>query len=378
MVYGQFHDCNAGSTIVLDVGSASVKTGFCGEDIPRAVFPARVGDAPTNQKRSARGLPESAEATPADVEDFPVRDGAVADWERYEKLLALTFGEELETTPEQGYAVLVAEAPGAAEDQRAKICRILFETFKAPAVCFYNAAALSLFAAGRTRGLVLDVGASVAKAVPVFEGFGIAHAMNTSKRAGATVTADLAENLGLGHNDARRVKEKACAFGAPDAVEVELPDGTVVSVDAAARASAPEALFEDNQIVEEVDEDCTSIVRPGDDDRSLQALVAASLQLCDTDLQVEFAENVVLAGGTTMLPGFCGRLQHELERGLTHRARCVPGGAGGPAERGYTTQRKHAAWVGGSLFASLETFEQIKVTKREWEDDEEAVHKRSF
>ena len=33
---------------------------------------------------------------------------------------------------------------------------------------------------------------------------------------------------------------------------------------------------------------------------------------------------------------------------------------------------------GGSLFASLETFEHIKVTKREWEDDEEAVHKRSF
>ena len=31
-----------------------------------------------------------------------------------------------------------------------------------------------------------------------------------------------------------------------------------------------------------------------------------------------------------------------------------------------------------SLFASLETFEHIKVTKREWEDDEEAVHKRSF
>ena len=63
---------------------------------------------------------------------------------------------------------------------------------------------------------------------------------------------------------------------------------------------------------------------------------------------------------------------------LSHRARCVPGGAGGPAERGYTKQRKHAAWVGGSLFASLETFEHIKVTKREWEDDEEAVHKRSF
>ena len=107
---------------------------------------------------------------------------------------------------------------------------------KAPAVCFYNAAALSLFASGRTRGLVLDVGASVSKAVPVFEGFGIAHALTTSKRAGAAVTAVLAEKMGLGHDDARRAKEKACAFGAPEDVEVELPDGTVVSVDAAARA----------------------------------------------------------------------------------------------------------------------------------------------
>ena len=377
MVYGQFHDCDAGSTIILDVGSSSVKAGFCGEDLPRAVFPARVGDKPTHKKRSARGMPESAEATPATRRDFPVRDGAVADWDLLGKLLELTFTEELETTPEQGYAVLVAEAPGAKEEQRERMARLLFETMKAPAVCFYNAAALSLFASGRTRGLVLDVGASVSKAVPVFEGFGIAHALTTSKRAGAAVTAVLAEKMGLGHDDARHAKEKACAFGAPEDVEVELPDGTVVSVDAAARALAPEALFEDRE-VGEVDEDCTSLTRPGDDDRNLQTLVASSLQLCDKDLQVEFAENVVLAGGTTMLPGFCGRLQNELERGLSHRARCVPGGAGGPAERGYTKQRKHAAWVGGSLFASLETFEHIKVTKREWEDDEEAVHKRSF
>ena len=138
MVYGQFHDCDEGSTIILDVGSSSVKAGFCGEDLPRAVFPARVGDKPTHKKRAARGMPESAEATPATRRDFPVRDGAVADWDLLGKLLELTFTEELETTPEQGYAVLGAEAPGAKEEQRERMARLLFETQQAPAVCFYN------------------------------------------------------------------------------------------------------------------------------------------------------------------------------------------------------------------------------------------------
>ena len=90
--------------------------------------------------------------------------------------------------------------------------------------------------------------------------------------------------------------------------------------------------------------------------------------------------NVVLAGGTTMLPGFCARMQQELVKALPDsHIRVVPGpNPAGATERGYNSQRKIAAWIGGSMFASLETFGQVKITKQEWEDDENVVHTKSW
>ena len=46
--------------------------------------------------------------------------------------------------------------------------------------------------------------------------------------------------------------------------------------------------------------------------------------------------------------------------------------------RGYNSQRKWASWTGGSMFASLETFKQVRILKQEWEDDESIVHRKSF
>ncbi len=85
----------------------------------------------------------------------------------------------------------------------------------------------------------------------------------------------------------------------------------------------------------------------------------------------------MLAGGTTMLPGFSERLKHELVRisapGTSYNV--VPDNKG--SERGYNSQRKHAAWIGGSMFASLDTFRHVQVTKQEWEDcDESIIHRR--
>lgn len=147
-------------------------------------------------------------------------------------------------------------------------------------------------------------------------------------------------------------------------VEYELPDGTTVKVAGPWREAAPEALFAGS-----------------DDAPALPRLVAEAVGMCDRDLQPDLCGNVVLSGGATMLPGFCARVQAELERAMPDaRCRAVPGpkGVGNPEERGYTSQRKHAAWIGGSMLASLETFDQIKVTKQEWEDQEDVIHRKSW
>jgi actin-related protein len=42
------------------------------------------------------------------------------------------------------------------------------------------------------------------------------------------------------------------------------------------------------------------------------------------------------------------------------------------------SQRKYATWIGGSIFASLPTFQSLKITAKEWAADEEIVHKKFF
>ena len=42
-------------------------------------------------------------------------------------------------------------------------------------------------------------------------------------------------------------------------------------------------------------------------------------------------------------------------------------------ESGYTNQRKHAAWIGGSIFSSLDTYKDLKITRQEWEENAEAI-----
>lgn len=57
-----------------------------------------------------------------------------------------------------------------------------------PALSVCNSSLLALFASGRTRGLTLEVGAGVAHAVPIFEGFTLKHAALRLEGAGQDIT----------------------------------------------------------------------------------------------------------------------------------------------------------------------------------------------
>ena len=71
--------------------------------------------------------------------------------------------------------MLLTEAPLNPRRNREKAAEIFFESFNAPALFVSTQAILSLYASGRTTGVVLDVGDGVTHAVPVFEGFAIGH-----------------------------------------------------------------------------------------------------------------------------------------------------------------------------------------------------------
>ena len=72
---------------------------------------------------------------------------------------------------------------------------LLFETFKVPAVYLARSSVLTSFTSGRSTGLVFEISASGASAVPVYEGFVVGNAVKRNSLGGNFLTAQYSKVL---------------------------------------------------------------------------------------------------------------------------------------------------------------------------------------
>ena len=157
---------------------------------------------------------------------------------------------------EQQHPVLLTEPPLNPRANRDTAAQILFETFNVPALYTSIQAVLSLYASGRTTGIVLDAGDGVSHAVPVYEGFAMPSSIRRIDVAGRDVTEymqllfrksgyvlhtsaekEIVRNIKEKHSfvalDPRKEeKEWMQHVGRPESkvVEYELPDGHKMKV----------------------------------------------------------------------------------------------------------------------------------------------------
>ena len=95
-----------------------------------------------------------------------------------------------------------------------------------------------------------------------------------------------------------------------------------------------------------------------------------SIMKCDVDIRKDLYSNIVLSGGTTMYPGLQERLQKDI-------AAMAP-----PSVKVKVIappERKYSVWIGGSILASLTTFQQMWINKDEYEESGPSiVHRKCF
>jgi actin len=122
----------------------------------------------------------------------------------------------------------------------------------------------------------------------------------TNKPYTVEMVRDMKEKLCYIHEDFRSATNPHSKQPLKNLV-YELPDGSVISLPADPFIRGPEALFNPSVI-------------DGSEHKSLASLAAHSISKCDDDLQVDLYGTVVLAGGTSIIPGFADRLEKDITR----------------------------------------------------------------
>jgi len=143
-----------------------------------------------------------------------------------------------------------------------------------------------------------------------------------------------------------------------------LPNGDEITV-GHERFRCPEALF--------VPDRGGRVVVPELGQGGIHQSLHRSVMRTDVDVREELFGNIILNGGSTMFRGLAERLQKEVGRLLDDEASACK------VDVIALPERTHAAWIGGSVLASLPSFQQMWITREEYEEAGPAiVHRKCY
>lgn len=297
--------------------------------------------------------------------------GPETNWNDVEYIWRHTFVNELKVDPER-HPVLLTEPALNPKANREEMVKRMFTNFNVPAVYVAPQPVLSLLASGRVTGVVVDSGYGVTQVVPIYEGYAVTHAISSIDLAGSDVTDHLNRALNkrgfqfttpTEKAHVAQIKERECRIALDYTSEMQGDETRICQIDAERWATldmecilCPEVLFQPGLA--------------GKGFGGIHEIVHEAIQRCDADMRSELWNNIVLFGGTSMIPGFVKRIHKELTVLAPSAVRLQ---VIAPPDR------EASAWIGGSILSSMPWFEQMCISSEEFEEmGPSIVHQKCF
>eukprot|EP00775_Hariotina_reticulata_P005728 gene5728-5968_t len=419
------------NAVVVDLGTWQCKAGYAGDDTPKAVFPSLAGvvassaeangmEVDGQQQQQQQGATTSGRKLYIGGQELGYKrpdmevvspftpDGLLADWDITQRLWEYALRERLHIKPEEN-ALLLAEPTHTTREVRERTVEAAFEHLRCPALFLAKDAVLTTFSVAKQTSVVIDSGYHCTTIAGVHDGYVLTKSISRSPVGGRLLNQCLQKSLEKQGTVIRprqtftRVEKKGCpgefdvvpaentgltssflshqvelivgdikelvsrvsdVHFVPEAhqgipgISYELPDGTEITV-STERFLVPELLFQPQLVAKFPGMDHYTLPEGV---KGLAGLVVDSVNRCDADVRKDLYQHVVLAGGTSLLTQMRERLELDISA-------AAPGGTKVKVTAPVNpTERRHAVWIGGSILASLGSFQQMWMSKQEYEE----------
>jgi len=391
------------ANVVLDVGSHTIKAGYSGDDAPARLVPPFVngrvidtdqwgctthkfvGDAALRTHGMGRAQPI------VDAQGLYSKGGRRQLFQHiFQKELGVDVADESwhilgqdseddsdewdEEEDLEQIGVIMTEKPLPDQETREGTTQMMFEDFNVNKFYLAGGSTTASYSAGRTNSIVVDLGHGGCTVVPIYEGFTMPHAIQFNRFSAeefedALLKAMLQDRYLEYHHSmamqqcARHFKHTYCRVALDFDAErraqqekehlIELPDGEIVNVRQLA-IEAPEQYFRGH-------------AGPGRNaDLGLHELVHKCISILDIDIRRDLTHNIILVGGSSLLPNLGPRLQAEISplcpEGL-YRERF-----GSRCNVIASPERQMSAWIGCSIMGCLSTFQSMWIFKAQYDE----------
>eukprot|EP01084_Bolivina_argentea_P044174 81319_1 len=355
--------------IIIDNGSCHIRTGYAGHDKPEHKIPPVISKPRKEFESICQAVYVGKNAySHQDILSplqTPINNRTIKHWNDMVEIWHHTFEHELGVIT-KGAAILMAHSPLVSNDDKKQMTKVMFETFNVNKFYLIMGEVLALYASGRTTGIICSSGYKNSHIVPIYEGYSLPHAIQRVNLGGFDVTEYLQkvflQNTAMYNgycartatfDDWNTIKEKLCYVALNFEKEMEktiigknfeLPDGEIICIDNE-RFRATEIMFKPDLI--------------GLEDGGIHKTLNNSIMQCDVDIRRDMFNNIVLCGGNVMFDGMVERLQKEMNYSEPCRFKKNVIG---------NDEREYQIWLGGSILGSLETFEEMWITKEEYDE----------